>query len=182
MFQNMPLNRSNHVGFTMEADIVFDSSYGQVHDVLSNFFGFTEPSLHLTCGLGVAQDWHQLIWAPSFHLTGIFADAKPKPPCDKLQLTSVGARLTGYHTSRYDNDGRMVQGKAYGYALFGMMHVPVPGSVIPLEMDFIIEEAGGSVRLEATLKGQWEHAFGISQLTASLLASYSGSLRLTYTY
>ncbi|KAG8866888.1 hypothetical protein FRC20_007225, partial [Serendipita sp. 405] len=42
-YQNIPLDETKMVGFTLESDILFDSSYGEVHDVLKNFFGFNEP-------------------------------------------------------------------------------------------------------------------------------------------
>ena len=165
--QNMHLDRSKSIGLTMEADIVFNSSYGQVHDVLTNFLGFTEPSLHVACGLRLVQDWHRPLWVPSFQLTGVFTDAKPKPLCDKLQLTSIGARLIGYHTVKPNQEGNLVDGRAFGYAFFGTVHLTVPGSSVPLEMAFEIEETAGSVSLQATLDGEWEHAFGVLQLTVS---------------
>ena len=92
---------------------------------------------------------------PSFQLTGVFTDAKPKPPCDKFQLTSIGARLIWYHTVKPDLEENLVDGRAFGYALFGTIHLTVPGSAVPLEMAL------------ATLDGEWEHAFGVSQLTVS---------------
>ncbi|KAJ8064931.1 hypothetical protein OCU04_007235 [Sclerotinia nivalis] len=154
-YQNMILDQTKVEGFTVEASIVFDESYGVVHDVLSKFLRFDNPSLRMSCGLQEPEEWH----AP------LEINAKPKPACDKLQLTSVGLTMTGYDTESYDENGEEVRGLTYGFGIFGTMHLVVPGSILPLEIEFEIEEADDSVSLEATLEGKWEHAFGISCLT-----------------
>lgn len=152
------------VGFTMEADVDIDSSYGGVHDVLCNVFGLNTPSVHLAAGLG-DQNWHRPVWLPSFQLTGLLLDADPKPPCSQLQFTGLGATLTGYHHLYVDEKGKVVEKKQFGYGIFGTMHVQVPWSPIPLEMLFNIEESGDYVTLEAVVDGRWEGAFGVKQLT-----------------
>ena len=87
--QNMHLDRSKSIGLTMEADIVFDSSYGQVHNVLTNFLGFTEPSLHVACGLRLVQDW------PSFQLTGILPMPSPNRYVISFNCLALGHVVLG---------------------------------------------------------------------------------------
>ncbi|KAI9649435.1 hypothetical protein NHQ30_002011 [Ciborinia camelliae] len=164
-YQNMILDKTKSEGFTMEASIVFDESYGAVHDVLSNFLGFNDPTLRMSCVLQDIAEWHAPMEINSFRLSGTFTDSKPKPACDKLQLTSVGLTMTGYDTASYNENGEEVRGLSYGFGLFGTMHLVVPGSILPLEMAFKIEEWEDCVSLGATLEGKWEHAFGISCLT-----------------
>ena len=60
-----------------------------------------------------------------------------------------------------------MDGRAFGYALFGTVHLNVPGLAVPFEMAFEIEETAGSVSLQAKVDGEWEHAFGVAQLTVS---------------
>ena len=64
----------------------------------------------------------------------------------------------------------------YGFSIFGSLYLNIPGSVTPLEMEFVVSEAEGSVALQASVEGPLEHAFGISQLTVSSFAI----LRLTH--
>ena len=159
----MLLDPTKIEGLTLEATIHFDESYGQLHDVLSRFLGFNEPSLHATCGLEGTYSWTMPPSILSFRLTGTFLDCKPNPPCDKLQLTSVGLSLIGYHTTGSERN----QDMTYGYGIFGTMEIIVPQSPLPLELEFLIEEAGDEVYLEGSVYGAWEHAFGISGLTVS---------------
>jgi hypothetical protein len=163
----MPLDKGKLVGFTVEGTIVFDESYGAFHDVLANFLGFDQPALRVSCGLGGLTDWHAPLEISSFRLAGTFTDAKPKPPCESLQLRSVGASVTGYNASVLDDEGRVKKSTSYMYGLFGTMHMMVPGSRIPLEMDFEAELSDGQLMLAASLEGAWNHAFGISCLTVS---------------
>ena len=163
----MQIDPTKFSGITLSARINFDSSYGQVHDVLAQFFGFEQPSLNVSCNFGFASDWHEALKEPSFRLTGTFTDVKPKPACDKIQLTSVGGSLIGFTSTILDRKNGITRSMSYGYELFGTFHVTVPGSVVPLEMDFIVSEIGENVTLEGSLDGEWEHAFGISSLTVS---------------
>lgn len=180
----MNLDRTKIVGLTLGAQINFTSSAGVIHDVLSTILGFEEPSLQVTCGFPDIDDWHQPLEINSFKLTGIFTDAQPKPSCKKLRLSSVGASLTGYKTVKFDeNHDDLVEGTAYGYELFGTMHVDMPSTALPLELEFKIAEVGGAVTLSAAMDPElgWESAFGVPNLVVSVSSSCAamGSTLLT---
>ncbi|KAJ7785143.1 hypothetical protein DFH07DRAFT_934976 [Mycena maculata] len=164
LLKNKLMNRKRQIGFNFDADIVFDESYGQVHDVLVRFLGVPDPRLHLHCGLGTGQDWHRPLWISSFVLEGVFPTIHASP-WNGVVFTRIGARLIGFHVLRYSEDGSMKTAKEFGYSVFGKMHLTVPGSSTPLDLDFDISEVSGMVSLTATLDFDWEHAFGIKQLT-----------------
>ncbi len=175
--KNAPVDSSKIVGLTVETDITFDASLGQVHDVLSSFLGMDKPSLRASVGFGGFSGWHSPLSASSFQLNGVFLDAAPKSPCNKIAWTKIGAKLTGSNQVSFGQDGQVVREKTFGYGLFGGLHVTVPWSQLPLEMEFDIEPMGDLAKLSATADKPLDHAFGISNLTVS--SSTTQLLRLT---
>lgn len=162
----MPLDLTKVVGFTLEADIIFDESYGKLHDVLTDFLGVPEPSLHLECGLPGPQDWHEPLDVSSFVLTGVFPDISLSL-CEGASLTKVGARVIGYHVIRHDDEGDIHSEHDYGFGVFGNLHLLMPGSITPMDFEFDISSMAGTLTMTGELDAHWDHAFGISALTVS---------------
>ncbi|KAG8735237.1 hypothetical protein FRC10_010825 [Ceratobasidium sp. 414] len=79
--------------------------------------------------------------------------------CKDVILTRIGVSLHGISVPTLGLGS--AESMEYGFTIFGDMHIKVPGSVIPLELDFEIEEFGGIVGLEAAVRGDmWKNAFG----------------------
>ncbi|KDQ13580.1 hypothetical protein BOTBODRAFT_33588 [Botryobasidium botryosum FD-172 SS1] len=127
----------------------------------------TKDILH--CGLGIGQDWHYPLWMSSFSLQGVFPNIQVEP-IKGNKFTSIGARLIGYHVTSHTPEGFMTSGKDFSYSVFGSMHLTVPGSSIPLGLNYDITEVGGVISLSAQLDMDWEHAFGIPDLTLQEVA------------
>ncbi|KAK4161616.1 hypothetical protein QBC43DRAFT_302785 [Cladorrhinum sp. PSN259] len=168
-YQNLSLDKTNIVRLTLSARIDFTPSAGEIHDVLSKVLAFNEPSLRVSCGLPGRQvnDWRGPLKIDSFRLTGVFTDNKPKPLCqNKLRLSRVGASLIGYKLLDFGNDNKVVRDRAYGYELFGTLHLDMPKCAAPLDMEFTIAKMGGTVTLSAAMDADsaWESAFGVPNL------------------
>ncbi|KAF8305444.1 hypothetical protein DL93DRAFT_2160293 [Clavulina sp. PMI_390] len=163
-YQNMPLDLTKIIGFNMEADVIFDESFGKLHDVLADFLGVPEPRLHLQCGLDGPQNWHEPLSVSSFVLTGLFPEVSISP-CEGVTLTQVGARVIGYSTLSYDRQGDLQTGTDYGFGVFGNLHISMPGSTTPMDFEFDISTMHGILTMTGELDAHWEHAFGIQALT-----------------
>ncbi|KZS92230.1 hypothetical protein SISNIDRAFT_455988 [Sistotremastrum niveocremeum HHB9708] len=161
-FQNLQLDKSKDVGLTVEADIIFDQSYGKIHDVLSKFLGVADPTLHVKCTFGIGQDWHKPLRMSSFALEGVFPNIQASP-FSGITFTSIGARLIGFHCVSYSS--KKGSSKAYGYSLFGSMHLDIPNSAVPLALSYDISEMSDILTLSAEIDSPWENAFGVKSLT-----------------
>jgi hypothetical protein len=170
--QNYEIDSKKGVGFNFDCDVVFDESCGKVHDVLATVLGVKEPSLHLHCGMGKMQGWWVPLSLSSFTLEGTFADVSVSP-CKGLTMTSVGVKLFGFHVTKYAPDGSLTSSMAYGFGVFGVMHVDVPGSDKAIELDFEIRESGADVSLFAVMKIDWTNALGVKNLTVRFSTPYS---------
>lgn len=168
-FQNMAFDSKKALGFTLEADIVFNEDHGQVHDVLSKFLGISDPKVHLSCALGVLQDWHKPFSFSSFQLEGVFSEGIPSPasqtadahlPLDSMNIHNVGVRLIGYRSASYSTDGSLVLSNIYSYTVFGELSF----KLLPVPVSFEISECEGLVSLTLKLD-EWKQAFRIPQLS-----------------
>ena len=162
------------IGFTIDTDVTFTPDHGHIYQVLTTFLKTTQLDLHLTCSLGI-QDWHKPLSVSSFELEGIFTEFKTEPILSGMSITSIGARLTGFHSITYGQDGRLSQGNVYDYSLFGTL---IWQPHFPQEVSFQISESSGDVSLAIGLKEEWIHAFGVSGLTVGpilLLADVNNS-------
>jgi hypothetical protein len=166
--KNCSIDRTKPPGWHFDADIVFDESYGKVHQVLVTLLGIKEPTLHVRCGMGNSQVWTTPLDLNSFTLQGVFAGLTLSP-CKGVTLTAIGVELFAYSTTKYAADGSIVKGMAYGFGVLGDLHLDVPGSVTPLELSFEIRDSGLNVQLSADIKMDWKDALGVKGLTVSLL-------------
>ena len=162
-------DKTQSVGFHVDADIVFDKSYGLVHEVPSQVLSITDPRLHLYYGLGVMQDGHRPFWVSSFSLEGIFPNIH-ESLCEGVELTSIGLRLIGLHGMKREG-GRLTIGKEYGFSVFGTMHLDIPGCSRPLELAYDMTEMCRSLSLSAQVECNWVHAFSIQKLTVCNLVT-----------
>jgi hypothetical protein len=179
----MPIDTTKTVGCTLEARVDFDQS-GVVQEMLSKVLGFENPSLFISGGLATQFSWKTVPKLTGFQLEGLFTDsAPPKPPCQMITLSRLGARIIGFQSiemgggkdksslgfmSKERDEGKEKSSIAFGFEVFGGMNLQVPGCQLPLNLDFSLREIGGSVSLSASLIGKWENPFGISNLTVSI--------------
>jgi hypothetical protein len=163
--QNYRFDATKTVGWHINADWVIDESCGLLYQLLSKSLGVKEPTLSLHAALGANQDWSRELAIHSFTLDGVFAGLNIRP-FDGVHLTRIGVRLLGIRAMRFAPEPRSIL--EYGFGVFGSMNLDVPGSVIPLQLDYEIREASGVVRLAAEVSGAfWKDPIGIKGLTVS---------------
>ncbi|QRV90278.1 hypothetical protein RhiJN_18296 [Ceratobasidium sp. AG-Ba] len=152
-YQNYQFVKTLPVGWTISGELVIDKRYGKLYDVLHNILKIPDDGLRLSIlvSLGAMLQVHPND-INNNALSGIHL-------CDDVVLTRIGVLLFGISTPSGMNDKQVTK---CGFRIFGDMHIKVPGSVTPLELDFEMGEFGGAVTLEAAVKGDvWKNAFGV---------------------
>ncbi|EUC61644.1 hypothetical protein RSOL_403850, partial [Rhizoctonia solani AG-3 Rhs1AP] len=161
--QNYEFDKTKAIGWHFSADLVINESCGALREVLSTALGVEEPTLSVYLFLGADGGWHKPPALHSFTLEGVFAGLAVKP-IDGVMLSKIGIRLFGIRTMKYDPTPRSAL--AYGFSVFGSMNLEVPGSVLPLTLDYEIREYGGTLLLGASIN-TWESPFGAQGLELS---------------
>jgi hypothetical protein len=67
--------KDRELGLHIDADLVIDSSFGIVHDILVKALGIPQPTLHMHAALR-GQDWGKSIEVRHFTIEGTFAGIK----------------------------------------------------------------------------------------------------------
>lgn len=165
----MLIDDKKALGLSLEADIILKEEHGQVHDVLTKFLGISKPDVHLSCALGLLQDWHQPLSLSCFQLEGSLTDDSQAPAFDSMIIHRVGVRLTGYHGERYNPDRTLAVDKLYSYTFFGELTFP---KLVPLLLTFEISDYEGSVSFSLSFDGNWDKAFSIPNLTVGRIDSH----------
>ncbi|KAL0955635.1 hypothetical protein HGRIS_001868 [Hohenbuehelia grisea] len=174
--QNYDFDPTKPLGWSMSATIDIDKDYGMVHDILAGTLQVPKEKLTLqvTAALGLNLAWGELPSMSTFSVEGILgrpSDGKAGQktvgfPLGKgVTLNRIGVRLTGVRDQEADDDDKKETEEAkemqYGFSIFGDMHVEVPASKQPLELDFEIKKADKKAELHASSKGDmWKNAFG----------------------
>ncbi|KAF8593814.1 hypothetical protein BDV93DRAFT_529669 [Ceratobasidium sp. AG-I] len=161
--QNYQFDTTKAVGWHFGADLVINESCGALREVLSTVLGVDEPTLSVYLFLGTGGGWHKPPSLHSFVLEGVFAGLASKP-IDGVVLSKIGIRLFGIRTMKFDPKPRSAL--TYGFAVFGSMNLDVPGSVVPLTLDYEIREYGGILLLGASVQ-TWQNPFGAGGLELS---------------
>ncbi|CAE6440418.1 unnamed protein product, partial [Rhizoctonia solani] len=161
--QNYKFDATKAIGWHFSADLVIDESCRALHEVLSVVLGVSEPTLSIHLFLGASGEWHKRPLLHSFTLEVIFAGLAAKP-VEGIVLSKIGVRLFGIRTLKYDPTPRSAL--EFGFSIFGSMNLDVPGSVVPLTLDYDIQEHGGTICLGASID-VWKDPFGASGLVLS---------------
>lgn len=161
--QNYPFEATKGVGWHFSADLVVDGACGGLRDLLSKVLGVDEPVLGVQLFLGTSGGWNELPSLNSFTLEGVFSGIACKP-VDGVILSQIGIKLFGIQTMKFDPKPRMAL--EYGFSVFGIMLLDVPGSVAPLKLDYEIQEYDGTVSLGAFID-VWNNPLGVNEFTVS---------------
>ncbi len=161
--QNYPFEATKGVGWHFSADLVIDGACRGLRDLLSKVLGVDEPILSVQLFLGTSGGWNELPSLSSFTLEGVFSGIACKP-VDGVILSQIGIKLFGIQALKFDPKPRMAL--EYGFSVFGIMLLDVPGSVTPLKLDYEIQEYGGTVSLGASVD-VWSNPLGVKEFTVS---------------
>jgi hypothetical protein len=168
-FTNFAITRQSYqfdptkpIGWSISADLVIDKSTGALYDIMNTTLGMQTPAVHVQMyisPLSDASDWTAARSIDSFTLEGILPGMHAS--VGGMGLHDMGVRLIGSSISAH---------ATYSINLFGILHLQVPGSTTPLELDFKIEELLGDITLSATNGDVWNGAFGIKGLRLNSVA------------
>ncbi|KAF8593815.1 hypothetical protein BDV93DRAFT_482217 [Ceratobasidium sp. AG-I] len=172
--QSYQFDKTKVVGWHFIADLVIDESCGALRELLSTALGVDEPTLSVYLFLGTEGRWDKPPSLHSFTLEGVFPGLAVKP-VDDVVLSKIAVRLFGIRTMKYEPTPRTVLD--FGCSIYGNMSVNVPGSVLPLTLDYEIRESSGTVSLLAS-RDSWKNPLGVNGLVLSDV-SFSTSFALS---
>ncbi len=161
--QNYPFDASKALGWHFSASWVIDESCGSLHTVLRKVLDVQEPILTISAGLGTEGGWDRPLELHSFTIEGVFAGISLKP-IDGLTLTSIGVRLLGIRALKYLPEPHTTL--EYGFSVFGSIDISLPGTVVPLQLDYEVREFAGVLQLSADIP-IWQNPLGAQGLNVS---------------
>ncbi|KAF8160111.1 hypothetical protein K438DRAFT_2072650 [Mycena galopus ATCC 62051] len=169
--QNCEIDPSKPAGLHMNGDVVFDSSFGAVHNVLSTVLGIQNPTLHVQSDFGAASSaFDKPLTRSSFILSGSFPGLVIKT-CPELSLSALTVQLIGSESVPDPGDVAAQKKMSYDFHVTGLMHVGVD-QLLDLTFD-ITDNGGDTLVLTATQPTPWDGAFGVKGLTVQPLTLHT---------
>ncbi|KAK3314082.1 hypothetical protein B0H66DRAFT_523455 [Apodospora peruviana] len=140
------LSRLN--GLYFETDLVFRGALQPVSDFLRDFFHQEKPAIRFSAWLGENRNYATPLRVPSFQLRGSLEHVSVNV-LDILTFRQIGVELSGYQTYSVAKAGSSWQ---FDYGFFGKLDLSVPGSVVPLQVDYYLRKSFHSWLLQLRLK------------------------------
>lgn len=164
-YQNYAFDKTKKIGWHFNADWVIDYSSRVLHQILTQVLGVDHSVLSIHAWLGEQQRWTTPLSLHSFILEGIFPNLT-FTPVSGLQLTSIGVQLLGVRGFSLAPEPHSTL--SFGFGIFGGMKLKVPGSIVPLDLNYEIGVVGNTVNLSAEISSRvWEDALGVRDLMVS---------------
>ncbi|KAF5630147.1 uncharacterized protein FTJAE_8298 [Fusarium tjaetaba] len=152
-------------GLYFETDVAFRGAMQPVSDFLQDFFHQEKPAIRFSTWLGGSRDYAIPLSPPSFVLRGSLEHVSVNV-LDILTFREIGVELSGYQTYRLSMGG--ISTWQFEYGFFGEVDLRVPGSVIPLQVEYYLRKSLHSWLLQLRLKdNEWRDIFGIKDLNLS---------------
>ena len=172
-FSEYSFSRTELPGLRFETDVLFQGVLEPIADVFRDFFGQPNPALHVSTYLGGYRNWKRPIAPSSFVLRGSLAQCSLKV-ADILEFTTIGVEISAMKVSSLD--GRTEWKMGFGF--FGKLNLTVPGSVVPLQVEYLLNDFSGTYTLFLELTDEeWVDVFGVKGLNVSHLLSKKKGVR-----
>jgi hypothetical protein len=170
-FQNVQLRYSDRptadnpsIGTWLEGDLIFQGALEPVADVLRSTFGQADPKLHMEFLIGMDRNWNTLEMPGNFSISGSLEGISVKFG-DLVEFTALGVKI---HVNKEYNASPYREFFSLNFGFFGEALITMPGSIVPLHMDFTMSLDEGLIALSMVLRDpSWDNAFGITGLTVS---------------
>jgi hypothetical protein len=170
-FQNVQLRYSDtptadnpSTGTWLEGDLIFQGALEPLADVLRSTFGQADPKLHMEFLIGMDRNWNTLEMPGNFSITGSLEGTSVKFG-DLVEFTRLGVKI---HVNKEYDPSPYREFFSLNFGFFGEALITMPGSIVPLHMDFTMALDEGVIDLSMVLRDpSWENAFGITGLTVS---------------
>lgn len=124
-------------GLHFKADVSFEGALAGIYDTLKTIFGLNEyMSLRVSGFVASTREWTKPLTPPEMSLSGTILGVKAKMG-GLLTFTSVGVELTAVRSAEKVH-GRSSYHCMFGF--FGTVDLEIPGSVVPLVMEYSMKE------------------------------------------
>lgn len=124
-------------GLHFKAEILFEGALASIHETLKTMFGLKEYlSLSVSGFVAATREWTKPLAPPEMALSGTILGVKAKIG-GLLTFTSVGVEFTAVKKAE------KVHNHSNYYCMFGFfgsVDLKIPGSVVPLVMDYSLKE------------------------------------------
>jgi hypothetical protein len=170
-FQNVQLRYSDRptkdnpsTGTWLEGDLIFQGALEPVADVLRSTFGQADPKLHMEFLIGMDRNWNTLEMPGNFSITGSLEGISVRLG-NLVEFTTLGVKI---HVNKEYDASPYREFFSLNFGFFGEALITMPGSIVPLHMDFTMTLDEGMIALSMVLRDpSWDNAFGITGLTVS---------------
>jgi hypothetical protein len=153
--QNYLYDPTKGIGYTLDADLVIDSSLGSLSSILSKVLAVDEATVHVHADLGPDQSLNSAPNVNTLTIEGLFV-GRIYAATPGVHITSVGVRLI---LRRSPNTAA-----THDVEVFGTLNLTLPGgSVLPMELDYTLKDVSGTVQLTANLPSgvTWVNPMGV---------------------
>ncbi|UPK95817.1 hypothetical protein LCI18_006752 [Fusarium solani-melongenae] len=162
-------------GLFFETDLVFTGALQPVSNFLREFFRQKEPGIRFSAWLGRERAFDRIESLETLMLRGTLRDVSVNI-FDILEFREIGVELLG--SRLYDTQTEKMKWH-FGFGFFGHLHVTMPRSVVPLQVDYKLRKILSVWELELCLKNEdWMNVMGIEGLALSevmLISRLDGS-------
>jgi len=150
-------------GLHFDAEVVFDNDSGlkSAREALSKVFGVGGGSVKVSGYLGEKREWNKALKPEEFSFKGMFVGVDSKLG-RLVRVTSVGVELAGVR-----REGSFVRRAKYECTIsfYGSAEVEVPGSVVPLVVEYSFKEVQGMYEFKLTKgRNEWVNVAGFKGL------------------
>lgn len=150
-------------GLHFKAEILFQGALADIRETLKNVFGLKQhSSLSVGGFLAATREWTKPLAPPEMALSGAFLGIEAKMG-DLLTFTSVGVELAAVK-----REGIVHSFSSYHcrFGFFGTAQLDIPGSVVPLAMEYSLKEEVSGIHVLQLKKegGDWINVGGFKGL------------------
>jgi hypothetical protein len=161
--QDLPIEAGVGPGLTIACTLSISPSHEELHHLLSDLLGVSNPRLQMTCNIPSALNLHDPLYVDTFTLAGRLPELRVSP-FDGLTFTSLGLAITGFTGFKLGKDGNYISHRLYEYALDGSMEIMIPGMTHVTPATFTVAKFESRCRFDATLQLDILDAFGVKGL------------------
>ncbi|KAM0431435.1 hypothetical protein ACHAPT_005412 [Fusarium lateritium] len=162
-------------GLFFETDLVFTGALQPVSEFLRDFFHQKEPGIRFSAWLGRERAFNRIESMETLMLRGTLRDVSVNI-FDILEFREIGVELLG--SRLYDTQAQGMKWH-FGFGFFGHLHVTMPRSAAPMQVDYRLRKILSVWELELCLKNEdWVNVLGVEGLTLAevmLISRLDGS-------
>ncbi|KAF4337443.1 hypothetical protein FBEOM_8672 [Fusarium beomiforme] len=148
-------------GMYLETDVIFQGALQPVSDFFRDFFQQDQPALHMSVYMGSKRTYDKFDMPSDLTLRGSLRHLSLNI-LEILEFHEIGVELTAHQS--YDIIEKKQQWH-FGFGFFGKLNIAVPGTAVPLQVDYYLRKRHQSWFLVVRLRDEeWTDVFGCKNL------------------